>query len=426
MSIDQYSLRKVSFPASSDIEQVLTTNYLAYMPGYSTTIALFKDIENPKITRTFKPKEMLEASEITEFDINSPNYNVPTIDKYIKDNIFVKIPLTTTITTHGTVSNPITDYIISTIGTIYEANADTNTTKEIVNKLFTRSSKLYWVELASNNGIDYTLIPNFMTFSSETMGFGAWEFHYDGLATDYSIGLSNLVVDSLGHPWIVQSVNFEGLYYFNLSSYNNGSGVLSITSVDRTVILNGDANIGAICNLLIDENNIKYLVTGLDTFSVSNVYQIDNDNQGMTLLFSSASSIDFRNATYNIEDSSFIIQSFGGNITKYSKTGDIITSQDLSNGNFGDSVAEFATGGTLAETVVLNQEIEMFAIGPYLVGDGFEYAEAIVNKHYSDDVFIDGPANTGEVSTTPIFKTFPVNYDTRSTDIYFIDRLILV
>lgn len=403
------ALRKITFPSTPDTFVNITTvmDYLVYTLPYSTNILLYNDIDNPLVTRTFRPKEIFLASEILVTDTSSPNYNYPVIQEYVTKGIFSKLPLSTTssIGEPGVPADP-TVFNVETIHTILP-NAFGSS--YIINQgsTFKRDNLLIWVARYSSDGI--VELPRVYMFDLIINNLDFYNVTYDASNTWY-YRATNPVLDSQGIPWVfyeTPNVGTPANYDYHLTTFDDLTGTLDMSQAGGTVVLSNRVGQLDYSTLLIDALDNKYLCAS------NGIYKVVGNV--LTLLFAPEVGLTFRQAEYKISTNTFLIKTGDSEIIEVDLSGTLLQSSN----SFGSIPVDFATGGTVAQVIISsNDGPYIFEAVPYLTN--INPIQVFNNSNNTIEGFIDGDQNTGEIS---LFDAMVLKYDISDTDIYFIDVL---
>ena len=416
MSINETALRKITFPHTPDTFQSVTTpvNYLVYRLPYTTSILLYNDVTNPLVTRTFKPDERFVEDEILDADPTSPNYNKPVIEDYIRQDIFSRLPLSYTTTT-GVAGTPIDPAILNivTVGTILQSRwAPGGAYEHIDSSSFMRDGKVCWLSRSSSNGdgefpslIEYDIINNTTNFTDVVTDSGFPDSAH-----------TNPVYDSTGIPYVIlypDNVGNPGNLDFRLATLNNSTGNLDFRAAQTSVLAVNQPYSG-VANLVIDgfDNLYLCLFTG--------IWKYDMVNDTFDLLFAAPNGTDFRQIEYNIIYNTLHIKTSADTIIECDLTGTVINDPQNLNGQFPSDFSTGAVDQLPIEALLFPQDGPIqFTVGNYL-GDTNFYNTLMSNFVNYIIGFTDGDLVTGEISQVQMLVG---KYDTRDSDIYFIDIL---
>lgn len=412
MSINETALRKITFPHTPDTFQSVITpvNYLVYRLPYATSILLYNDVTNPLVTRTFKPDERFVEDEILDADPTSPNYNKPVIEDYIRQDIFSRLPLSYTTTT-GVAGTPIDPAILNivTVGTVLQSRwAPGGAYERIDSPAFIRNNKVCWLTRSSSNGdgensamIEYDIIGNNTNFTDVVTDTGFPDAAH-----------TNPVYDSTGTPYVILYPNNTGNpsnLDFRLATLNNLTGNLDFRNAHAFILIADQPSV-SVANLTIDQADNLYLCLG------TGVWKYDMANNIFDLLFAAPNGTDFRQIEYNILYNTLHVKTNMSTIVEYDLTGTIINTIQ-STQSYAD---DFSTGAAVVEAVLLLQDGPTeFKVGLYLA-DVNSYNTLLNNYALQNQGFTNGDLTIGEISQVQMLVC---KYDTRDSDIYFIDIL---
>lgn len=406
MSNNQFALRKISFPFTPDTFETISipAGYLAYLPAYSTTLLLYGST-----TRLFNPGDMILESEINISDVNSPNYNTPTIDGYVSKNIFTRIPLYQTSTT-GVAGEPIDPAIfnMTTIGVIIPEIWDPGGHFDIpVQSSFLRDGLLYqWSRYSTNGDGEFPILYEYDTATPNSTSF-VYDVTYDS-GDSWSSLISNPVVDSLGNIIAIKmfaNIGNPANADFYLTGFNSMTSTVDISRAGCTPILMNQSTSIIFRNILIDSADNIYLC------ATYGLYKVIEDV--LTLIATPVS--DFTSAEYNATTNT-ILANGSGFYYEYSTVGALLNTSSSMTVSY---PTKFATG---MRTVMVQYQPQDgapdFVVSTYLDDTNGTYIPS--NNNDTPMGFVDGNQTECELSS---YHDMVIKYDSEDPDIYFIDGL---
>jgi hypothetical protein len=267
-----------------------------------------------------------------------------------------------------------------------------------------------WVARYNPDGINE--VPRVYTYNLTTNILSYFDVEFD-IGSTFYYRATNPVIDSFGMPWIIfdtPNISTPTNYDIHLTTYNSTAGTINMKQViggSNTIILSNQIAQIDYNTLLIDSANNKYLCAYDGMYKV-----IDNT---LTLLFTAIAS-PFRHAEYNISTDTFLVTDNNNHLLEFDLAGNILRDS----GDLGSFAQEFATGGNLAQSIIIAQDGPPgFNIMPYF-SDIFTGITIYYNYNNTIQGFVNGPQNVGEFTN---FGSLVLKYDITDTDIYFIDSL---